>query len=389
MATAVVSCGTRSRNRILVASANSTFRRQLLSEVGNSDVSVEEASGGAHALAKLGRWACDRVWLDRNLPDLDATEVAELIRQRFPEMEVELFGSATESKRSSSGIESGAIPAPASGNISATTDSEPAIPEPLPGMIGASPAMHRVSQLVRLVAQRDTTVLITGETGTGKELAALAIHQLSRRSSRPFAIVNCAAIPETLLEAELFGHARGAFTGAVQSRLGRIHTAQGGTLFLDEVGELPLSMQAKLLRFLQNGEVQRLGTSDVSRVDVRVVCATNVPLPDLVRGGQFRRDLYYRLAVFPIALPPLRDRGADLPVLAGHFLQNFARQAELPCKTLSPAAASLLQKAAWKGNVRELQHAIERACILAGESSLIRPEHIVLFGESELPGGTQ
>src|SRR5215470_18639167 len=159
-----------------------------------------------------------------------------------------------------------------------------------------------------MVASRDTAVLITGETGTGKELVAAAIHQLSRRSRNPLVVVNCAAIPEALLEAELFGHARGAYTGAVQSRLGRIHVAQGGTLFLDEVGELPLSMQAKLLRFLQNGEVQRLGSSDVYRVDVRVVCATNVRLLDLVQTKQFRLDLYYRLEIFPIAVPPLRAR---------------------------------------------------------------------------------
>jgi transcriptional regulator with GAF, ATPase, and Fis domain len=149
---------------------------------------------------------------------------------------------------------------------------------------------------------------VTGETGTGKELVASAIHQLSRRSRDPLVVVNCAAIPEALWEAELFGHVRGAFTGAVQSRLGRIHVAQGGTLFLDEVGELPLSMQAKLLRFLQNGEVRRLGSSDVYRVDVWVVCATNVKMLDLVQAKQFRLDLYYRLAIFPIALPPLRER---------------------------------------------------------------------------------
>lgn len=171
--------------------------------------------------------------------------------------------------------------------------------DPLPGMIGSSRAMEQVYRLVRMVAGRDTAVLVTGETGTGKELVAEAIHQLSRRARNPLVVVNCAAIPDALLEAELFGHVRGAFTGAVQSRLGRIHVAQGGTLFLDEVGEPPLSMQAKLLRFLQNGEVQRLESSDVYRVDVRVVCATNVQLLELVQVKQFRLDLYYRLAIFP------------------------------------------------------------------------------------------
>src|SRR5262249_44445357 len=186
----------------------------------------------------------------------------------------------------------------------------------LPGMIGTSRSIHQVYRLVRMVSKRDTTVLITGETGTGKELVAHAIHKLSSRANQPFVAVNCAAIPEALLEAELFGHARGAFTGAVQSRLGRIHVAQGGTLFLDEVGELPLSMQAKLLRFLQNGEVQRLGSSDVYRVDVRVICATNASLQDQVEAKQFRQDLYYRLAVFRIDLAPVCEGAGECGLLS-------------------------------------------------------------------------
>src|SRR5215470_14413714 len=189
-----------------------------------------------------------------------------------------------------------------------------------------------------MVASRDTTVLVTGETGTGKELVAQAIHQLSQRSRQAFVVVNCAAIPEALLEAELFGHARGAYTGAVQSRLGRIHVAQGGTLFLDEVGELPLSMQAKLLRFLQNGEVQRLGSPDVHRVDVRVVCATNQILLGQVQQKQFRQDLYYRLAIFPVELPALRERREDIAELAEHFVRGFCEEAGVGIKRLTPAA---------------------------------------------------
>jgi len=252
-------------------------------------------------------------------------------------------------------------------------------------MIGTSHAMQQVYDLVRMVAHRDTAVLVTGETGTGKELVAGAIHQLSRRSRHPFVVVNCAAIPEALLEAELFGHARGAFTGAVQSRLGRIHVAQGGTLFLDEIGELPLSMQAKLLRFLQNGEVQRLGSSDVYRVDVRVVCATNVQLPELVKARQFRQDLYYRLAIFPIAVPPLRERAEDIRALSDHFLEKLSEDASLPRKVLSARALAYLQKEMWAGNVRELQHAIERAFILSGNESELGVEHFRSFsGNGEL-----
>src|SRR4029077_13705173 len=179
---------------------------------------------------------------------------------------------------------------------------------------------QEVYRLTRMVAKRDTTVLITGETGTGKELVAEAVHKLSPRAKQPFVVVNCAAIPEALLEAELFGHARGAFTGAVQSRLGKIHAAQGGSLFLDEIGELPLGLQAKLLRFLQSGEVQRLGSADLHRVDVRVICATNVNLGERVEAKQFRMDLFYRLEVFPIALPSLQAREGDIEKLAEHFL---------------------------------------------------------------------
>jgi transcriptional regulator with GAF, ATPase, and Fis domain len=248
-------------------------------------------------------------------------------------------------------------------------------------MIGSSRAMERVYRLVQMVANRDTTVLVTGETGTGKELVAGAVHALSRRAKHPFVVVNCAAIPESLLEAELFGHTRGAFTGAVQSRLGRIHVAQGGTLFLDEVGELPLSMQAKLLRFLQSGEVQRLGSSDVYRVDVRVVCATNVQLLELTRARQFRLDLYYRLAIFPVVIPPLRERWEDVRPLAEHFLEKLSEEGAMPRKYLSAEALGYLEKAEWPGNVRELQHAIERAFILAGNDLTLGVEHFQPFSD--------
>src|SRR5262249_44428332 len=216
--------------------------------------------------------------------------------------------------------------------------------------IGASNAIQQVYRLARMVAARDTTVLLTGETGTGKELVAEAIHALSARAKQPFVVVNCAAIPEALLEAELFGHARGAYTGAVQSRLGRIHVAQGGTLFLDEVGELPLSMQAKLLRFLQNGEVQRLGSPDVHRVDVRVVCATNQRLLDLVHAKQFRQDLYYRLAIFPIELPPLSERRGDITALAEYFLERLSREVGMAKRQLDAETLELLENSHWQGN---------------------------------------
>jgi len=241
--------------------------------------------------------------------------------------------------------------------------------------------MQQLYRLARLVAPRDTAALIVGATGTGKELVARGIHELSRRSQGPFIVVNCAAIPESLLEAELFGFTRGAFTGAFQSRLGRIHAAHGGTLLLDEVGELPLSMQAKLLRFVQEGEVQRLGSADLFRVNARLIAATNADLLQRVRDKQFREDLYYRLAVFPIALPRLQDRWEDILPLARHFLAELCAAAGVPRKTFSAEAAHALQKYSWPGNVRELQHWVERAFVLSEANEEIGAADLSMFGE--------
>jgi transcriptional regulator with GAF, ATPase, and Fis domain len=404
----------RTRSRILVASADPMFRDRVKRSPAYADVMSEEAVGGAHALAKLLQWPCDGVLLDRNLPDLDAQEVADQIRKQYPQIEVQLIDPgflAAEDHRKADDAEVLEESTAAVGEEEVTeagtdevvgedeseTSERASTPEweterhgrseelreitPLPGMIGSSRAMESVYRLVQMVANRDTTVLVTGETGTGKELVAGAVHALSRRAKHPFVVVNCAAIPESLLEAELFGHARGAFTGAVQSRLGRIHVAQGGTLFLDEVGELPLSMQAKLLRFLQSGEVQRLGSSDVYRVDVRVVCATNVKLLELTRARQFRLDLYYRLAIFPVVIPPLRERLEDVRPLAEHFLEKLSAEAVMPRKYLSAEALAYVEKGEWPGNVRELQHAIERAFILAGNDVTLGVEHFKPFSD--------
>jgi transcriptional regulator with GAF, ATPase, and Fis domain len=258
-------------------------------------------------------------------------------------------------------------------------------PLPLPGMIGHSPSMQRVNRLARLVAARQSTVLLTGETGTGKELVARALHSLSPRSQRPFVVINCAAIPEALLEAELFGYNRGAFTGAFQSRLGRLQIAQGGTVLLDEVGDLPITMQAKFLRFLQEGEVQRLGSPDTLRVDTRVVAATNANLLKLVGEGRFREDLYYRLSVFPIEIDPLRLRREDIAPLCDHFLHFFCQEAKVPAKTVSPQAAHALEQYSWPGNVRELRQLIERAFILAEDRPELRADHFSLNPGESIP----
>jgi DNA-binding NtrC family response regulator len=240
-------------------------------------------------------------------------------------------------------------------------------------LIGNSRSMQQVAQQIRLVAPRRTTVLISGETGTGKEVAARSIHALSQRERFPLVSVNSSALPDTLLEAELFGHVKGAFTGAVQQRTGRFEEANHGTLFLDEIGDLPLPLQAKILRVLQEREFQRLGSSDTIRVDVRVIAATNADLPELVKQGKFREDLYYRLNVVPINMPPLREHASDIPSLVQHFMERICGDENLPRKQISQETLERLAAHDWPGNVRQLQNAVERAIVLSGERAVLFP----------------
>lgn len=232
-------------------------------------------------------------------------------------------------------------------------------------MVGAGPALTAVARQIDLVAPTDAAVLILGESGTGKELVAREVHRRSGRAARPLIKVNCAAVPRELYESEFFGHARGSFTGALRDRVGRFELADGGTLFLDEVGEIPPELQAKLLRVLQEGELERVGEERTRKVDVRLIAATNRDLRAEAEAGRFRQDLYYRLSVFPVSLPPLRRRVEDIPVLAEHFLALAARRLGRPSPRLTLADAQRLQRYQWPGNVRELQHVIERAVITA------------------------
>jgi two-component system response regulator PilR (NtrC family) len=240
-------------------------------------------------------------------------------------------------------------------------------------IVGRSEAMRSVFSTIELVANTSSTVLIGGESGTGKELVARAIHFNSLRRDRPFVAVNCGAVPETLLESELFGHMRGAFTGADSNKKGLIEVAEGGTIFLDEIGEMTPPMQVKLLRVLQDRRFRRLGGTEEVQADVRVIAATNQDLPKLVDQGRFREDLYYRINVLAVHLPALRDRVEDVPLLAEHFLEHFAAQMAKPVRTISADAMRLLQAHTWRGNVRELQNAIERAVALE-QSETILPE---------------
>ena len=242
-------------------------------------------------------------------------------------------------------------------------------------IVGRSPALRRVLKAVKTVAPTDSTVLLLGETGTGKELIARAIHGLSLRRERPFVRLNVAALPPGLLESEMFGHEKGAFTGATAMRTGRLELAHRGTLFLDEVGDIPGEVQPKLLRALQEREFERLGSTRTQRVDVRVVAATNRDLERMVEEGSFRSDLYYRLNVFPIHVPPLRERVEDIPPLAAHFAQKCARRMGRPVPAIPAAVMGALKRWSWPGNVRELENVIERAVIVSSGADLVVPLH--------------
>jgi DNA-binding NtrC family response regulator len=238
-------------------------------------------------------------------------------------------------------------------------------------LVGEGTRMRQVRQIVRMVADRRSTVLITGETGTGKELAARSLHLASQRKQAPWVAVNCSALPDNLLESELFGHVKGAFTGAVQNRAGRFEDAQGGTLFLDEIGDLNFGLQAKLLRVIQERELQRLGSSETIRLNVRLVAATNHDLRQRVEDGLFREDLFYRLNVVPIHMPPLRQRRDDIPRLAAHFVQKICRLEQIPEKHLTVHAIDRLSQYSWPGNVRQLENVVEMAVALSGTRELL------------------
>jgi DNA-binding NtrC family response regulator len=251
-------------------------------------------------------------------------------------------------------------------------------------LVGETPSMLRVKKLVEKIAPTDSSVLILGETGTGKELVARRIHELSTRSQMPFVAVNCGALPENLVESELFGHKKGAFTGADTPRKGLIEVANGGTLFLDELGELDKAMQVKMLRFLESGELRRVGENDAFTVDVRVVCATNRSLQDMVSEGSFREDLFFRVNTFEIRLPPLRERKDDLPLLATVLLTRHLKRKQSAEEMLSPEAITLLRQHDWSGNVRELSNALEHAAILS-DGVAIKPEDLPLSVGSRRP----
>jgi DNA-binding NtrC family response regulator len=345
---------------------------------------VLEAAGAIDAAKNLAEEVFDLVVTDLRMPDGDGLDVLRAAKAHTPETEVILLTAYAEWKSAKEAIRLGALDYFEKGqepdelyrridkalagralrreneNLRAQLRERYG----LPGLIAQSSAMQSVLDLVERVAPTDATLLIQGESGTGKEVIAKAVHHASPRATRPFVAVNCGAVPETLLESELFGYVRGAFTGAAVNKLGLFEEADGGTLFLDEIAEMPAVLQIKLLRALQSGEVRRLGATQAATIDVRVIAATHGDLAALIAQGSFREDLFYRLNVIQVVLPPLRDRREDIPALAEHFVARAAGKLGRELR-LSPEAVERLLRYPWPGNVRELENAIERAAILA------------------------
>jgi DNA-binding NtrC family response regulator len=373
--------------RLLVVDDDHAFRVSTAALLRADGYEVDMAQDAAVAGHALRSHAYDLVLLDLRMPGIDGIQFVETLRiwgESVPVLMISGYGTVDSAVRAlhvgtDDFLTKPVEPDVLSARVAELLERRPIAPRDdgeLRGMIGRTAAIRTVFGAVRRVAPQDTTVLISGETGTGKELVARALHDLSPRARQPFVAVNCGALGEGVLESELFGHVKGAFTGAVRDREGVFESAHGGTIFLDEVGEMSASVQQRLLRVLQEREVTRVGSSRPVRVDVRVVAATNRALSAAVAGGTFRDDLYYRLAVFPIEVPPLRDRQADIPLLAAHAVDRLRdRAANADALQCSPFAVRLLRSYPWPGNVRELMSVIERAAVDA-EFGRIEAQHL-------------
>lgn len=384
--------------RALVVDDEPASRMNIRDLLTEERFRVEEAADGLSALELVGQQEFDVVLLDIRMPKMDGLAVLKQVAKRYPQLPVIVFTAHGTSDHAIEAMKIGAFDyltkpfdieellavvrrAVEHKKLStevqilrqrlASVESSEFQPT---AFVSRSKTMQRVFKLIGKVAPTDSTVLIEGETGTGKELVANALWYHSRRNTRPFIKINCAAIPEGLLESELFGHEKGSFTGAHQMRRGQFELADGGTLFFDEIGEMSPALQAKVLRVLEQGEFQRVGGKTSLRTDVRLICATNRSLTDEVKAGRFRKDLYYRLQVVHIALPPLRARKEDILPLVQHFIKKYGGKRDL---VVTRPALELLQEYPWPGNVRELEHVIERAVVLS-QGKFITPEHIAL-----------
>ena len=378
---------TEQQLHLLLVEDEAPLREAVAEQLADRGYAVEQAVSGEEAVAKLGEFAFDAIVTDLRLPGVDGAAVLDEAVSRYPEIIAIVMTGYGTVKDAVAAIKRGAadfvnkpfqidelVHALDVAREQRRLKSENAYLRAqleqryrFDGLIGKSRPMAQLFQLLDTVAATASTVLITGETGTGKEVVARAIHHSSPRRAQRFVALNCSAIPETLLEAEIFGHVRGAFTGAIGNRQGRLEQAHRGTLFLDEVGTMSTALQMKLLRVLQEREFERVGDSHTTKVDVRVVAATNSDLGKMVAAGEFREDLFYRLNVIPVSLPPLRDRRDDIPLLVQHFLHKLDR----PALTVSQDAMRRLMAFAWPGNVRQLENAVERAVAFSAGRSQI------------------
>jgi DNA-binding NtrC family response regulator len=386
----------RSRTRVLVVDDEESQRTALAAMIALWGYAVETASDGQEALDKLGASTFHVVVTDMMMPRMDGAELLKRLQGQAgapPVIVQTAFGNLETSVTTvhdlgafwflEKPVQSQALKllverAAAQGRLAEHAERlerELSYQGVLGEMVGNSPQMREGFALIQQVAPSRAAVLITGESGTGKELAARAIHVLSPRKAGPFVAINCAALPDSLMESELFGHEKGAFTGAVERRAGCFELAQNGTVLLDEIGDMPLATQAKLLRVLEDGRVRRLGGKGEIQLDVRVIAATNAPLETAMKEGRFREDLYYRLSVFPIPLPPLRHRKDDLPMLSQALLADLNRKHGTKVTELSAEVLSRFQTYDWPGNVRELRNVLERAVILAGEG-IVQVAHL-------------
>ena len=395
--------------KILIADDEANMRRVLSVILKADGHGVTEASGVEEAKRALISGSYDLLLTDMKMGDGDGLSLLAASREADPTLPVVFLTAYATVELAVEAMRAGAfdfiakpfLPEPVKAVVRRACERAELLRENdrLRGqvrrltteteLIGRSPAMMRVREMIAKVAPTSATVLITGETGTGKELAARAIHNQSPRASQPFLAVNCAAFTESLLESELFGHERGAFTGADRTRTGLFEAAHRGTLFLDEAGEMSLALQARLLRVLMDGQVMRVGSTSPRTVDVRILVATHRDLRRRAEEGLFRQDLYYRLAVVPLEIPPLRERKQDIPLLADHALVAVARDLKIPPRRLTPAALASLAAYSFPGNVRELRNLIERAYILAGGEDELRPEDFPSVMPKSSPGGAR
>ena len=374
---------TSRRPTVLIADADSTFRRSVAVAFEEAGFAAAESSTFGDALTRLDGFAYDALIVDVRLPGGDGLDVLDAAHAKYPAIRsvvLSTLGSIHHAVRSLKGGARDYLLKPVTTSllveclkkhlqVEVRVEQEReqvVLNQTLAGIIGSSPSMVRMFETIRLVAPMHSTVLIGGETGTGKELVARTIHENSPRRDFPFVAFNAAAIPDGLAEAELFGHMKGAFTGAVYTRVGRFEAADRGTLFIDEIASMPLSLQAKVLRAIQEREFERVGASRPQKVNTRIIAASNEDLADLVRQGRFREDLFYRLNVINVDLPSLRERLSDIPALAQHFIEETCRTNGLEIKVLTQPALQALMTFSWPGNVRHLQNAIESAVVMSG-----------------------